>query len=160
MAPSFSKNELKSKIRSPLPEAPKSSLKTDEHRLKYLMPEMPKNNMKIDNQRPMLNYIHSEEQDRLKDDIRNSFANNALPEISKHGWSLQQFPYPETLSSYASLSPSEKIKLILPSTFTSASAVSWPLVTKHYVPEILPGKSVIASDWTTSNNIPLGTRCI
>ncbi|XP_032688170.1 uncharacterized protein LOC116852193 [Odontomachus brunneus] len=157
-SPFISQNQLKSQIHTyPHPETPKSSLKIDEHNLKYLMPEVSKNNMKTDNQSPMLDYMLSGEQKgMLKSGIQNSFANNALPEVLKHGWSLQQFSHPETLSSYAPLSPSGKMKLILPSTsVASASAISWPLLTKHNIPEILPAKFTITSDWSTSNNMPL-----
>lgn len=160
VSPFISQNQLKSKIHTyPHPETPKNNLKIDEHNLKYLMPEVSKNNMKTDNQSPMLDYILSGEQKgMLKSDIQNSFANNALPEVLKHGWSLQQFSHPETLSSYAPLTPGEKMKLILPSTSVgSASTISWPLLTKHDVPKILPAKSVIASDWSMSDNMPLGT---
>ncbi|XP_019699850.2 uncharacterized protein LOC105189360 isoform X2 [Harpegnathos saltator] len=158
LAPSFiSQNELKNNIHTyPLPETPKTGLKIDEHKLKYLMPEAPKNNMKIDNQRPMLNYILSEEQkSMLKNDIQSSFANNALSEVFKHGWSLQQFSQPETSSSYAPLSPNGKMNLILPSTpVASASTIPWPMVTKHNIPVVLPAQSIMASEGS-SNNMPL-----
>lgn len=159
-APSFiSQGELKNNVHTyPFAEAPKSRLKIDRHSLKYLMPEVSKNNMKTDNQGSMLNYILSGEQkSTLKDGIPNSFVNNAMPGILKHGWSLQQFPQPETSLGYAPLSyPSGKMKLVLPSTSTaSASAVSWPTLTKHDV--TLPAKPAMASDGWTSDNVPLGT---
>lgn len=158
MAPSFTiKNELKNDLHTHtylLPETPKSGSQIDD--FKHFAPEVPKHNTITDTQNPWLNYIFREERkNESKDDMQHSLANYTLPEIFKHGWTMQQSPQSDTTSSYAPSSSNGKTKLALPS-LQATSAVSWPWEIKRDVPMMLPAKSVVASDETTSNNLPLG----
>ncbi|XP_025992174.2 uncharacterized protein LOC105194929 [Solenopsis invicta] len=145
-------NELNSNMHSyALSHTPKSSLKINEHDLKFLALEAPKN---VETRDSMLNYILPEEHKSGLKSIQNSFADYALPVKLKHGWPLQQFSQPETSLGYAPLSLAGKTKLVLPN--IPIAPISWPIEIESDIPAMLPLKSITMSDAVTENKLPLG----
>lgn len=131
---------------------PKNSF--NEHDFKFLFPETLKDDIKTSTQNPMLNYIVSEEHKSGLKDIQNSFTDYALPEEFKHGWPLQQFSQAET--SFAPLSLNEKTNFVLSNISAIPISInSWPMETNGDFSTILPLKSIIATNTTTNNHLPL-----
>ncbi|KAM0726955.1 hypothetical protein ACS0PU_007116 [Formica fusca] len=147
-------NELKSNIHVHLfMNMPKNSFKANEHDLKFLFPETLKDDIKTSTQNSMLNYISEEHKNGLKG-IQNSFTDYALPEGFKYGWPLQQFSQAET--SFAPLSLNGKTNFVQSNISAIPISInSWPMETNGDFSTMLPLKSIIATNTTTNNHLPL-----
>ncbi|XP_018308919.1 uncharacterized protein [Mycetomoellerius zeteki] len=130
-----------------------TSLKINEHNVKFLEPEALKN---VETQSSTLNYILPEEHKAGLKDIQTSLMDYTLPVKVKHHWPLQQFSEPEISSGYAPLSLNSKMKRVLPN--IPIAPISWPIEIKNDVSTTLPLKSIMTSNAVAKNKLLLGTH--